>query len=149
MVGHITEIVGEIIEMVGHGTEMVGDGTEIGRILITSSRRSFSVHQQLRDSVDCISRKQLNRMASKPRLLSGSSTSARGALGRVVVSGVGAEVILRSRDRAVLREMHPGVRSGFHRAREESERDGVPQEAEHHPHALQSREFCAAVEITE
>jgi hypothetical protein len=80
-------------------------------------------------------------MASKPRLHSLSSTSARGALGRVLVSGIGAAVILRSRDGAVLREMHPGVRLGFHRSPEEPERDEVSREAEHHPHALQSHEF--------
>jgi hypothetical protein len=69
-------------------------------------------------------------MASTPRLLSLSSTSASGALGRVFISGVGAAVILRSCDDAVLREMHPGVRSRFHRAPEEPERHRVPQEAE-------------------
>jgi hypothetical protein len=80
-------------------------------------------------------------MPSKPRLLSLSSTSACGALGPALISGVGAAVILRSRDGAILREMHSGVRSRFHRASDELERDGAPREAEHHPHTLHSREL--------
>jgi hypothetical protein len=61
MVGHITDIVGESTQMVGHITEIVGEMTQIESILITSSRQSFSVNQQLQASVDCICRKELNR----------------------------------------------------------------------------------------
>jgi methyl-accepting chemotaxis protein len=57
MVGHITEVVSDITEMVGHITEIVGESTEIRPILITSSRRSFSVNQQLQASVHWILRK--------------------------------------------------------------------------------------------
>jgi hypothetical protein len=85
MVGYMTEILGERTEMVGHITVIVGESTEIGNILITSSRKSLSGNQQLQASVNCISCKELNRMASRLRFLSLSSTFARGALGRVLV----------------------------------------------------------------
>jgi hypothetical protein len=89
-IGHeITEIVSESTEMVGQITEIVGDMTEIGRILITSSRKSFSTTPGL-SSLD--SSQITESDGIKPRLLSLSSTSARGALGRVFVSGVGAAV---------------------------------------------------------
>jgi predicted ester cyclase len=57
MVGHITEVVSDITEMAGHITEIVGERTEISHILVTSSRKSFSVNQQLQASVHWILRK--------------------------------------------------------------------------------------------
>jgi hypothetical protein len=57
MVGHITEVVSDITEMAGHITESVGESTEIRHILITSSRKSVSVNQQLQASVHWILRK--------------------------------------------------------------------------------------------
>jgi methyl-accepting chemotaxis protein len=67
MVGHITGGVSEITEMVGHITEgaltmgetvcFILESTAIWKILITLSRKSFSVNQQLQASVHCIARK--------------------------------------------------------------------------------------------
>jgi hypothetical protein len=52
----ITEIVSDITEMVGHITAIAGKDRNQG-ILITSSRKSFSVNQQLQASVHWILRK--------------------------------------------------------------------------------------------